>query len=250
MKDHFSGHAAEYASFRPGYPEDLFRFIETLVPRRAGCWDVGTGSGQLAFPLADRFEAVFATDISARQIAHATRRANIYYSVQPAESTSFPEAGFDLVTVGQAIHWFDFEQFYHEVKRVTTQEGILLVAGYGLSTVDPAVDAIVWRLYDNIVGSYWDPERDFIAAGYRTIPFPFEEIPCPKLSMTCSWTVRQMTGYLRTWSAVRHYVQDKGNDPVEHIEQALFGVWPAGVRKQVIFPLLLRAGRVHGFGDM
>ena len=37
----------------------------------------------------------------------------------------------------------------------------------------PAVDALKDRVYVDLTGPYWPPERDYVDAGYRTIPFPF-----------------------------------------------------------------------------
>ncbi len=37
-----------------------------------------------------------------------------------------------MITVAQAIHWFDFEKFYAEVKRILKPSGIIAVIGYGL----------------------------------------------------------------------------------------------------------------------
>lgn len=222
----------------------MFQLIEQLVPERRACWDVGTGNGQLAGKLADLFDHVYATDISARQLLHAVQTDNIRYSVQPAERTNFPDGIFDLVTVAQAIHWFDFARFYEEVRRTCRPRAILLVTGYGLATAGKDLDAIVYRLYEGIVGPYWDPERRYILEEYRTIPFPFDEITVPDLSIECRWTLEQMLGYLRTWSAVRHYHEHHGHDPVQRIEADLRAAWPATTHCRVTFPLLMRAGRV------
>ncbi|HYG65995.1 MAG TPA: SAM-dependent methyltransferase, partial [Thermoanaerobaculia bacterium] len=62
FKDHFSGHAADYASFRPGYPAVLFERVAALPRHRRLAWDCGTGSGQAAVGLAEHFERVIATD--------------------------------------------------------------------------------------------------------------------------------------------------------------------------------------------
>lgn len=61
------------------------------------------------------FDAVDATDLSENQLKNAVSHPKIHYSHQIAEQTNFPDQYFDCITVGQAIHWFDFEKFYLEV---------------------------------------------------------------------------------------------------------------------------------------
>ena len=60
------------------------------------------------------------------------------------------------------------------------QGGILAAWCYQLHTVSPEVDAVIRRLYADILGSYWPPERRLVEQGYRTLPFPFEEIEPPR----------------------------------------------------------------------
>ena len=58
--DHFSGHAADYAAHRPGYPPELFARVAALAVQRRLAWDTGTGNGQAAVHLAAHFERVVA----------------------------------------------------------------------------------------------------------------------------------------------------------------------------------------------
>lgn len=115
-KDLFSNHAADYASFRPQFPAELIKHLASLVNYRGVAWDCATGNGQLAVQLERYFNLVCASDISAAQIKEAPARGGIHYSVQPAESTDYPDHFFDLITVGQAIHWLNREAFYKEAK--------------------------------------------------------------------------------------------------------------------------------------
>ncbi|MDH3589856.1 MAG: class I SAM-dependent methyltransferase, partial [Gammaproteobacteria bacterium] len=62
FKDHFSGHAADYANFRPGYTEALYRWLAQLVPAAQLIWECGCGNGQAARRLAEYFPRVIATD--------------------------------------------------------------------------------------------------------------------------------------------------------------------------------------------
>lgn len=242
MKDNFSHDSKQYAQFRPHYPKELFDHLLSLIKEKNTAWDCGTGNGQVAGVLADHFREVYATDISQQQIDEAVTRPNIYYSIQPAEKTSFNEKQFDLITVAQAIHWFRFDDFYTEVKRTLKPGGIIAVIGYGpVQTTEP-LQAIIDHFYKNIVGPYWDAERHYIDELYQTIPFPFEEIKMPVFTMSYEWTIEQLTGYLSTWSAVKHYRKQKGHDPLSFIEKELQEAWAGLSTHSFEFPVLLRVG--------
>src|SRR3954471_1919616 len=162
MKDNFSTQSEQYVKFRPTYPDKLYQFLWPLIETKDTAWDCATGNGQVAQELSKHFKGVYATDISENQIKNAIQRENIFYKVERAEQTSFRNKNFDLITVAQAIHWFDFEAFYKEVKRVIKPKGILTVIGYGLFSIDKDTDAVINRFYREVTGPYWDKERRFV----------------------------------------------------------------------------------------
>lgn len=241
MKDNFSEVSAEYARFRPGYPDDLYNFLKAEITCFDTAWDCGTGTGQIAVPLSGMFKMVYATDISATQLQNAPHRNNINYSLQPAEITNFESDKFDLITVGQALHWFDFDKFYTEVNRTLKQNGVLAVMGYGRIKTNKETQVLIRHLYHEIVGPYWDPERKFLEENYTTIPFPFRELPVPIFETTLKWNLNELIGYLKTWSAVQHFIRKNGFDPVEKIIPGLEKSF--GNRGEVTFPFLLRLGK-------
>jgi len=225
FKDHFSGHAADYALARPAYPAALFDWLAAQAPGRTLAWDVATGNGQAAAGLAAHFEAVFATDASAQQIDQASAPGNVRFGVEAAEQCSLTDGSADLVSVAQALHWFDHARFYPEVHRVLRPGGLFAAWTYRLSTVSPAIDAVVWRLYEGIVGPWWPPERCHVDAGYADLPFPFREVPDPQIRMQTTHTLAQYLAYLRTWSAVRRYQAARGEDPVAVVGLSIRRSW-------------------------
>jgi SAM-dependent methyltransferase len=242
MKDLFSEKAGLYAKFRPLYPRELYEFIFGEVINFDAAWDAGTGNGQVARELARHFKEVLATDISEKQLSHATQEKNITY-LQAAETLAgMPADHFDLVTVAQAFHWFDMEKFFTEVRRVARNNAILAIWGYGLMTVSPEVDALVLRFYNDVTGPYWDKERRYIDESYTTIPFPFQEIKIPPFFIQASWTALHLEGFLNSWSAVQHYTRANGNNPVDELMPSIHRVWEG--TKSVRFPLFARIGRV------
>src|SRR5476651_160086 len=118
VQDNFSAGAADYATFRPASPDEIYDFLYTHVSNFGTAWDCGTGNGQVAARLAERFDHVYGTDISEQQLGLAVKKDNITYRTERAESTSLADGSIDLITVAQAIHWFDFDGFYKEVRRV------------------------------------------------------------------------------------------------------------------------------------
>ena len=244
MKDNFSTQSDQYAKYRPTYPLEFFDYLQTIVHNKQNAWDCGTGNGQVARELATMFDKVEATDISAQQMEHAFRADAIHYSVQPAEKTCFANHQFDLITVAQAIHWFDFEAFYAEVRRTAKPDALLVVMGYGRVEVSEAIDRIVTRFYTDVIGAYWDKERRYIDELYQSIPFPFQEIDAPIFANKQQWTLAHFVGYLNTWSAVKHYIKANQHNPVDALETELKKYWNPQELKEVSFPMLLRIGKV------
>jgi SAM-dependent methyltransferase len=245
FRDHFSGHAAGYAQGRPTYPDALFEWLAAQCARRALAWDAGCGNGQAARALAPHFAQVVGTDPSAEQVAQAAPAANLEYRVEPAEQPGFAAASVDLVTVAQALHWFELERFFAAVRRVAAPGGVLAVWTYGLSNVDAAVDAAFRHLYDDVLGPYWPPERRHVENGYAELPFPFERIAAPAFAMTRDWTLAQYQAYLRTWSAAARHRRETGRDAVAETHARFAAAWgDPDTPRRVSWPLNLRVGRV------
>lgn len=242
MKDNFSSQSNLYAKFRPTYPQELYDYILTQCSNFSSAWDCGTGNGQVAGVLSNSFEKVFGTDISSQQLENAIKKPNIYFSKQSAESTNFKDNSFDLITVAQAIHWFNFEKFYKEVKRCLKPEGVFAVIGYELFSSNQETNLVIEKLYHGLIGSYWDKERYLLEEGYKTIPFPFKEIETPNFSLNLDWSFDELIGYLKTWSAVKHYENDKGVNPVEIIKNELRQAY--GERGKIHYPILFRLGKL------
>jgi ubiquinone/menaquinone biosynthesis C-methylase UbiE len=243
--DNFSSLADLYAKFRPIYPDTIYRFLQERVSATDAAWDCGTGNGQVAAELAKFFRHVTATDISRRQLDAAPRHNNITYLECRAEHTPFVDDSFDLITVGQAIHWFDFDSFYPEVRRVARNGALFAAWAYTTCHIDPETDLILDHFYKNIVGPYWDKERQLVDDRYQTIPFPLEETETPEFHISTRWTLSQFEGYLSSWSAVDHYRRAKGEDPLELIAGPLRDAWQADVEKEVVFPVFMRAGFIR-----
>ncbi len=244
FKDHFSGHAALYSRYRPTYPAALFDFLANATPVRALAWDCATGGGQAAVALAEKFDRVIATDASVQQINEAKPHPKIEYRVAPAEAGGLESASVDLLTVAQALHWFDLGKFYSEAQRALKPGGVLAVWSYNLLSITPALDALVSHFYSETVGPFWPPERRLVEQGYGALPFPFGEIKAPCFAMQAEWSLADFAGYLGTWSSVWRYMDANGVDPVAALLPALQEKWgDPELSRRVSWPLELRAGR-------
>jgi ubiquinone/menaquinone biosynthesis C-methylase UbiE len=245
MKDLFSKQAKTYAQFRPEYTDELYDFILQHVDNQQVAWDCATGNGQAAKVLAGHFTKVYATDLSQKQLDNAVQKENIFYSCQTAESTNFEDNTFDLITVAQAAHWFDFDKFYAEVKRVAKPNATIAIWGYGnLTFEDEDLTRMMWDFYSKRVGKYWNFERGHIEQEYATLPFPFPLIESPKFNIEVTWQRDEFEGYLNSWSAVQNCKNTEGVNPVDDFMLDLSAFWGEFERKLLRFPLFLKLGKV------
>ncbi len=244
FKNHFSNHSEEYGKYRPGYPEELFEFLSSVTPSHDLAWDCATGTGQAALGLVKYFNKVIATDASEQQIEHAIPHEKISYNVAPAHKTTIPSKSVDLITVAQALHWFEFNRFYREAGRVLKRNAVIAAWTYNLVTVSPEIDSVIKHFYLNIVGEFWPSERKLVENGYESIPFPFHKLASPSFSMCAKWTNKQLIHYIGTWSAVKNYKKSKGTDPIEWIEKKITRLWnnPSSIM-EVCWPLSIVMGK-------
>jgi SAM-dependent methyltransferase len=244
-KDYFSGHASDYATFRPHYPPALFEWLARQCGDHDCACDCATGNGQAAIALTPHFRTVIATDASAAQLTEAPSHPQVTYQVTLAETTPLPSASVDLVTVAQAVHWFNLDRFYREVQRVLKLGGVIALWCYGVPTFqDEALDSLMMEFYGQTLETYWAPERQLVEAGYRTLAFPFEEISVPPFVMRVDWNLAALMGYIYTWSATQAYQSATQRNPLVAIFPAWEAAWGNGDCRSLSWPLHLRVGRV------
>src|SRR6266508_1690892 len=188
FEDHFSNHSEQYAQHRPQYPDEIYAYLASITPGHSLAWDCGTGIGQAAVGLAKYFDKV-------------------------------------LVTVAVAIHWFNFDEFYREVKRVLKPNGILAAWTYSFPEISPEIDPLINQYYYEVLNGYWPERIHYLEERYETIPFPFEEITAPSFVMEINWNLIQLSGFLDSWSATQRYKAQKGHHPLEIIWPELSAAW-------------------------
>ncbi len=245
FSDHFASVSEDYADTRPTYPTELLDWLASLCARHELAWDCGAGSGQASVALAARFARVIATDASAAQIARAAPHPRVDYRVAAAERSGLDPGSADLVTVAQALHWFDAERFWPEVRRVARPGGLFAAWTYGPVRVDDdEVDALVQRFRSEIA-PWWPPERRHVDNGYRELSFPFARLDAPACAIEARWGLERLLGYLRSWSSVVRFREAQGCDPVQPLESALRAAWGAeGGGRTIRWPITVLAGFV------
>ncbi|HKJ95569.1 MAG TPA: class I SAM-dependent methyltransferase [Gammaproteobacteria bacterium] len=237
--DHFGGRGMAYARHRPTYPPALYRRVLAACRGRDLAWDCGTGSGQAARVLAAHFRAVVATDASPGQIAAAPPTEGVAFLQAPAERAPLRDASVDLITVAQALHWFDRDAFFAEVHRVLRPQGVLAVWTYDRPRLPGRLDAPLRRLHDDLLAPFWPPQRRLVSERYAGIELPFEALPVAHLEMERRWTPAELFAYLATWSAIPA-AQAAGIDPWHELRVMLAD---CGERLRVRWPLTLRLSR-------
>ncbi len=214
-----------------------------LAPARRLAWDCAAGNGQATLPLAEYFAEVVGTDASAAQVAQMPAHPRVRRYAAPADAAGLTTASVDLVTVAQALHWLPLPAFWTEARRVLVDGGLIAVWSYGIQELDdPEADRTLQAFYHTTVGPYWAPERRLVETGYRTVEFPFMELPAPTFDMSVTWTLPELLAYVRTWSATNAFIKARGFDPVDALGESLAPQWGAGSHP-VRWPLSLRVGR-------
>lgn len=243
--DRFSTQAAQYARYRINYPPALYAWLLPQVAGRARAWDCATGNGQVAAALAPYFVEIEATDLSANQLAQAPPLPGVRYQVASAEHSPFADVSFDLVAVGQAVHWFDQAAWHREVRRVGRPGAVLAEWGYGLvQTGEPALDAFILHFHNETLGPYWDANRWHVIDEYARLPFPFANVQTARFPVGRRWSAAWFLDYLRTWSAAVNYARQHGGaDVVDEVAAELTRLWGAG-KREVLFPVFARAGQL------
>ncbi len=241
----FSKKSDLYEVARPLYPENIYQYLAQLAPSNGAAWDCACGNGQAAISLVRHFESVSATDVSEEQIAHAKQHKNIQYSVSPSEETPFADNSFDLACVAQALHWFDFEKYWPEVKRVLKPNGVFAAWGYVWPSVNSEFDPLFSKTVLEVIEPYWAPQNQLLCDHYQNVEFPFTPIDTPKFEMKVTWTLDEFMSFIRTFSATRLCIEEQGEDFFLAARQALVSSWGAPSNKREIdLDFVFIAGRM------
>lgn len=202
-----------------------------------------TGNGQAAVSLASRFDQVEATDISEPLLAKAPVLKNVRFRRAAAEDSGLENTSVDLVTVAQALHWFELDRFWNEVKRVGKPGAVLAFWGYCWPQVNADVDAQLSHLRKEL-DSFWPERNAILQSEYREVQSPFAALDAPPFEVRVQWSRRDFLAHIATWSATRYQREQCGADSLGDFEKRLEVLWPGEIAHTVRWPLIFRAFRV------
>jgi hypothetical protein len=241
-------HAADYRRYRPRYPDELFRFLATACRERDRALDCATGNGQAAVSVAEHFDRVLAFDTSAEQIEEALAHERVEYFVANAEGLPADIGPFDLVTIAQGAHWFDLSQFYAALRPLLKPGAIVAIWGYSHCRISPQIDYAMLQTLLLPIAPFWADGNCIITDKYQSIEFPFNALETPDFVMREQWDREALFGYVRTWSAYKRFVAERGSDPLERFVESLdrAALWPPGDVRSVVFDIHPRVGRHLG----
>ncbi len=245
FNDNFSKQASIYAQYRPSYPHELYDYLSELTPTHELAWDCGTGNGQSAIHLADFYDLVYASDPSEAQITNAFAHDRVTYKIEKAEESTLKDQSVDLVTIAQAIHWFDYDKFYNEVKRVLKKGGIIAAWAYGIPSINKELDVLIKHFHQKTVGPYWPIETRSIDQEYTTIPFPFREIEPPEFYIRKRFKLEDLLGHLLSWSATQRFMEQVGQNPIDQLRSEVEKIWGnPQMAKDAVWKIYLRVGKI------
>ncbi|MGI9276604.1 MAG: class I SAM-dependent methyltransferase [Endozoicomonas sp.] len=236
MKHHdlFNDKSKLYESSRPTYPDELYKHLSDLCSSKEKAWDCACGNGQAAENLSSIFDKVVATDISEQQIKNAKNINNVEFSVSLAENTEFPDNSFDLICVAQALHWFNFETFWPEIKRVLKPNGIFSAWGYTLPTISDELDSILQESIYDVIEPYWAPQNKLLWDHYEDVDFPFVKINSPNFTMEVDSNLNEFSDFIHTFSATRLCMKEQGDRFFEVAFDAISQIWGDIEQKKTI----------------
>ncbi|RZC69121.1 hypothetical protein C5167_032187 [Papaver somniferum] len=184
---------AEYWDGRPTYLQEWYSMVANFSTGHSRAWDVGTGNGIAAHGIAEFYDEVIATDISEVELEKARPHPIVTYMHTPPSMSDEElisklggEASLDVITVAQAIQYFDLPRFYSMVNRVLKPDGVIIVWGYnnkksefffnGESGPKFFPQDLLWeRLLESAL-PYRGPNVRDISDEYKTLPLPFEDV--------------------------------------------------------------------------
>lgn len=124
----FSGKAAYYTAGRPAYAQEMIDHLyKNIISDNSIIADIGSGTGKFTRQLLEKGNTVYAVepndDMRNTAVKELCCFKNFISVKGTASDTSLPAGSVDLITVAQAFHWFDTEEFYRECRRILKPNG-------------------------------------------------------------------------------------------------------------------------------
>ena len=223
----FSDKSDLYASSRSEYPQEVFGYLASICPATHLAWDSACGNGQAAVGLKKEFDRIHATDVSEEQISNAKTHPGISYATVESENTALESDSCDLICVAQALHWFDYDRFWPEARRILKPGGIFSAIGYNWPSISEAIDFEIKKHVLDIIEPYWAPQNKLIWNHYRDLNIPFAKQETPKFTMSVDWDLDELFGLMHTFSATRRCMDAIGEHFLDAAYSIVADIWGA-----------------------
>jgi ubiquinone/menaquinone biosynthesis C-methylase UbiE len=186
----FRGAAEYYARYRPGYPPQLIERLAAAagLDGTGRLLDLGTGTGQLAVPLAAYVEEVVAADVEGEMLALLPPGIRTVQARAEAVDESWGE--FRLVTIGRAFHWMDGPLVMERLARVTRQ-----VALVGDSHEHSEGQTAVLEISRELFGERPKMKQPTVRYKDALEQSPFDDVTEITVEVERTWTVEQLIGH-------------------------------------------------------
>ena len=231
QKDYFGydKQSESYDAFRPKYPNDLISKLASLALNKKVALDVGTGTGILAYPLSLVFDKIIAIDSSEKQLKIPQEKyshiSKMIFKIGDAhkliDSLEHNEK-VDLITVGQAFHWFDKDLFLSSCKSVLNTDGVVALCGYNMFKIinNSELQEVVDIFY-NKVKPYFKCNRTTLELEYQDIDFDGLKQEHFNYEYRKESELESLLNYLDTFSAYRLYKEmfEKENGYIDPLEE-------------------------------
>ncbi|UYP44080.1 hypothetical protein NEF87_000365 [Candidatus Lokiarchaeum ossiferum] len=155
-KTRFTSRSKYFSKFRPSYPNEIINLLKKkrILQETTTIADIGSGTGILSELFLKENNLVYGIEPNSEMRQESAKLLQIYPNFQPlngsAEATSLRSDSIDLITVGQAFHWFDMKQAIFEFKRILKSRGTVLLVWNLRKTVGSSFNEI----YEDIMLKY------------------------------------------------------------------------------------------------
>jgi SAM-dependent methyltransferase len=192
----FTDRVDDYVRYRPGYPPGLLDLLrcECDLREETVVADVGSGTGILAWLFLENGNRVIAVEPNneMRRAGESLLACHARFESVPgtAEATTLPPDSVDIVTAGQAFHWFDPTPARREFARVLKPGGaVVLVWNDRRKRGEPFHEAYE-RLLQTHATDYTEVEH-----GRKGSPENIRGFFAPKPVHTATFENRQVLDY-------------------------------------------------------
>ena len=177
----FKSQGVHYDAFRPRYPKSQLLHALSKLKCKSKYLDIATGTGKILFELAPYFERTVGQDLSEKMIAVCRQKcaeppySKLNIEIEQGDFMERKAEEFDLITIGQALHWFPVSETLRKCRQMLSPEGALAIHSYVFKSVttmsadherDKELAKLFYEFYDMKVKRSFDFDRDELHTHY------------------------------------------------------------------------------------